>query len=140
MGALDMFIKVPSWAYDFCYYYLAVAALIAVYSIWALVKLFTLPGMIKKFVPTTTMAIALVLSGGFSVLLTMMQFWVCRSALAPTAVGKEKFAVACKSEGDCTAVNGVPQRDTCTCGARGLCGGCTMQNNMEPSPALEGYY
>lgn len=139
MGALDMFIQVPAWAHDFCYYYLAVAALIAVYSIWALVKLFSLPGMIKKFVPTTTMAIALVLSGGFSVLLTMMQFWVCRSALAPAAA-KEKFAVACKSDEDCKAVNGEPQQDISGCGARGTCGGYTMQNNMEPSPALEPFY
>ncbi len=136
MESLNKIVQVPSWAYDFCYYYLAVAALIAVYSIWALVKLFSLPGMIKKFVPTTTMAIALVLSGAVSVLLSMMQFWVCRSALAP----KEKFAVACKSGEDCTAVTGTPQKDTCTCGARGLCGGCTMQNNMEPSPAFEGFY
>ncbi len=139
MDALGKVIQVPSWAFDFCYYYLAVAALIAVYSIWALVKLFSLPGMIKKFVPTTTMAVALVLSGAFSVLLSMMQFWVCRSALAPAAA-KEKFAVACKSGEDCTAVMGTPQKDTCTCGARGLCGGCTMQNNMEPSPAFEGFY
>ena len=135
-----MFIQVPSWAYDFCYYYLAVAALIAVYSIWALVKVFSLPGMIRKFVPTTTVALALIISGGFSVLLTLMQFWVCRSALAPSAA-KEKFAVKCSGEEDCKAVMGQPQGSTCTCGARGLCGGCTMRNNMEPSlPELEGMY
>jgi hypothetical protein len=137
MNALDMFIQVPSWAYDFCYYYLAVAAFIAVYSIWALVKVFSLPSMIRKFVPTTTVALALIISGGFSVLLTLMQFWVCRSALAP----KEKFAVKCSGDEDCKAVTGEPQGSTCTCGARGLCGGCTMRNNMEPSlPELEGMY
>ncbi len=125
-----MVVKVPSWAYDFCYYYLAVAAIIAVYSLWALVKLFTLPGIVKRFVPVTTMALALILSGAVSVILTMMQFWVCRSALKPTA---EKFAVKCSGTADCGAVGGAPQRDTCSCGGRGLCGGCIMQNNMEPS-------
>lgn len=130
MEALNMVVNVPSWAYDFCYYYLAVAVIVAIYALWGIVKLLMLPGVIKKFVPTMALTLALLLSGGLTVVLTMMQFWVCRSALHPT---KEKFAVKCNGTGDCEAVMGTPQTGGCTCGARGLCGSCTMQNNMEPS-------
>jgi hypothetical protein len=45
----------------------------------------------------------------------------------------EAFAVPCQTNQDCTAVMGSPQRDYAACGARGSCGGYTMQNNMEPS-------
>ena len=138
MDAFNKIVAIPTWAYDFCYYYLAVAALVVIYSLYALYKLLVLPGVVKKFVPTTTMAIALILSGAVTTLLTMMQFWICRGALAPVA-GKrmaEGFAVKCSSDGDCTAVNGVPQGAQCSCGARGLCGGCTMRNNMEPQASF----
>jgi hypothetical protein len=135
MDALNMVVKVPSWAYDFCYYYLAMAALVAIYAIWALYKLFTLPGIVKRFVPMTTMTIALIISSALSIVLTMMQFWVCRSALKPST---EKFAAKCANEADCTAITGTPQPSTCACGGRGLCGGCVMQNNMEPQMYVEG--
>lgn len=138
MDAFNKIVAIPTWAYDFCYYYLAVAALVVIYSLYALYKLLVLPGVVKKFVPTTTMALALILSGAVTTLLTMLQFWVCRGALAPTA-GKrtaEGFAVKCSSNADCNAVNGVPQGSNCTCGARGLCGGCTMRNNMEPQASF----
>ena len=165
MDALKAIIVVPSWAYDFCYYYLAMAVIVALYGLYALVKLFTLPGMIKKFIPTTTIAIGLILSLGLSVVLSMMQFWICRSALSPAAAKKEGFvakaksgkegfrasanadgtlafpgfsregfAVKCSGDADCQAVMGTPQGPTCSCGGRGLCGGCVMQNNMEPQP------
>jgi len=131
MDALNMVVPVPAWAYDFCHYYLAVAAVIVVYSLYSMVQLFMLPATVKKMVPVTGVALSLLLSGGFSVLMAMMQFWICRSALAPKM---EKFAVTCKSVDDCTAVAG-PQKpgSLCTCGKRGFCAGCTMDNNVEPS-------
>ena len=131
MDTLKAVINVPSWAYDFCYYYFAMAVIVALYGLYALMQLFMLPGMIKKFVPTTTIAIGLILSIGLSVVLSLMQFWICRSALAPGA-GKEKFAVKCSGDDDCKAVMGTPQGPMCSCGGRGLCGGCVMRNNMEP--------
>ena len=144
MDAIKAVITVPSWAYDFCYYYFAMAVIVALYGVYALFQLFTLPGMIKKFVPTTTIAIGLILSIGLSVVLSLMQFWICRSALAPAAgkekfavkskSGKEHFAVKCANDADCQAVMGTPQGSQCSCGGRGLCGGCVMQNNMEPQP------
>jgi len=133
MDAMNMLIQVPSWAYDFCYYYLAVAAVIAVFSVYTIAKLFMLPSLVKKVIPTTMVALSLLLSGGVSIILTMMQFWICRSALAPRVM-KEKFAVACNNTGDCLAVAGTqPAGSLCTCGDRGLCAGCTMNSNMEPS-------
>jgi hypothetical protein len=131
MDALNRIVKVPSWAYDFCYYYLAVAAIVVIMSLYSLFKLFMLPNIVKRFVPTTTMALSLILSGVVTTVLVMMQFWICRSSLAPAA-GKENFASKCASDADCKAINGS-QDGTCTCGARGLCAGCTMRNNVEPS-------
>jgi hypothetical protein len=131
MDALNMVVQVPAWAYDFCYYYLAVAAVVVVYSLYSLVQLLTLPSLVKKVVPVTAIAISLILSGAVTVLLTMMQFWVCRSALAPRM---EKFAVTCKKPEDCTAVAGTqPAGSLCTCGQRGFCAGCVVNNDMEPS-------
>lgn len=144
MDAIKAVIAVPSWAYDFCYYYFAMAVIVALYGVYALFQLFTLPGMIKKFVPITTIAIGLILSIGLSVVLSLMQFWICRSALTPAAVkekfavksksGKEDFAVKCANDADCQAVMGTPQGSQSACGDRGLCGGYVMQNNMEPQP------
>jgi hypothetical protein len=149
MEALNHVIAVPSWAYDFCYYYLAVAAIIAVYGVWALIKIFMLPGFVKKFVPMTTLTISIVLSTGLALVLTMMQFWICRSSLRPGAEkfanhGKgsgsmmaEKFAVTCANDADCTAVMGTqPAGSLCSCGGRGFCGGCMMNNNMEPQASF----
>ena len=131
MDALNMVVQVPSWAYDFCYYYLAVAAVVVVYSLYSLVQLFSLPYLVKKIVPVTSIGIALIISSVVTVLLTMMQFWVCRSALRPTT---EKFAVRCSGTGDCVSVMGTqPADSTCSCGGRGLCGGCVMNNNMKPT-------
>jgi hypothetical protein len=138
-AALETVLRVPTWAYDFCYYYFAVAAIVALYTLYALFELFTMPGSVKRFVPMVTMAIALILSGLISGVLAMMQFWICRSSLKGSAAApaapetKEKFAVKCQTGADCTAVMGTPQRGTCECGGRGLCGGCVMQNNMEPA-------
>ena len=133
MDALNMVVQVPSWAYDFCYYYLAVAAVVVVYSLYSLVQLFSLPYLVKKIVPVTSIGIALIISSAVTVLLTMMQFWVCRSALAPRTM-KEKFAVTCNRPEDCTAVAGSQRAGSlCTCGQRGFCAGCTMNSDMEPS-------
>ena len=136
MEALRRIIEVPSWAYDFCWYYFAVAALMAIYAIWSIVSLLMLPGIVKRFVPTMGLVIGNALSAVLLIVVAMMQFWICRSALAPGK--KEAFAVACKSGTDCTAVMGTPQPSTCTCSGRGFCGGCVMQNNMEPA-TLQGY-
>lgn len=135
MDALNKLVQVPSWAYDFCYYYLAVAAVIVVYSLYSIVILYSLPSIVQKIVPVTSISIALLLSGAVTVLLTMMQFWICRSALAPRTL-LEKFAVSCKNTGDCLAVAGSGS-SSCTCGSRGFCAGCTMNNHMEPSMMSE---
>jgi hypothetical protein len=129
MDTLNMIVTVPSWAYDFCYYYLAVAAVVTVFSLYTIVRLVFLPSIVHKVVPTTEIVINLVIATVVSVLLTMMQFWICRSALKPSKV--EKFAVTCGKEEDCTAVAGTQRPDSpCTCGARGFCGGCAMNSNM----------
>jgi hypothetical protein len=126
--------QTPTWAYDFCYYYMIMAAFVVIYSMWALVQLFSVPSTVKRMVPVVSVATAIILSGAVSVVLTMMNFWICRSALKPAT---EKFAVACNGDADCHDVAGVPQNPSlCTCGARGVCGGCVMRNNMEPQMAF----
>lgn len=77
----------PSWAYDFCYYFLGAAAVITVASIYSLVLLWSMPS--KKGVPIVWVSANIILSAVVAVVLTMMQFWVCRSALAPKSL--EKF-------------------------------------------------
>jgi len=149
MDAFNAVVQVPSWAYDFCWYYFVVAAIIAAYGVYAIYRVFTLPALVKKVVPVTTVVIALLLSGGLSVLLSLMQFWVCRSALRPAEkfaghmakkLGSglaESFAVKCANDGDCAAVMGTqPAGSLCTCGARGFCAGCVMNNNMEPQASF----
>ena len=138
METLNRVIQVPSWAYDACWYYFAVAAVVAVYGLFAIVQLFMVPGAIRRLIPTTTMALAIALSVGVSTVLALMQFWICRSALAPVAAAatKEKFEVKCSSDADCTAVMGTPQGPLCSCGGRGFCGGCVMQNDMEPQASF----
>ena len=129
MDALNMIVNVPSWAYDFCYYYLAVAAVVTVFTIYTLARIAFLPSIVHKVVPTTEIVINLVVSSLVTLLLMTMQFWICRSALKPSKV--EKFAVTCGKEEDCTAVAGTQREGSpCTCGARGFCGGCAMNSNM----------
>lgn len=139
-----MVVQVPSWAYDFCYYYLAVAAVVIVYSLYSVVQLFMLPAVVQKVVPVASLTISLLISAVVATLLTMMQFWICRSALAPkkekfasqnmrgAMAGIEQFAVQCNKSEDCLAVAGKQHSDKsgCSCGARGLCGGCVMDSNM----------
>jgi len=134
MDALNMVVQVPAWAYDFCFYYLAAAAVAVVYSLYSIAQLWMLPAFVQKIVPVGSLTIAFLVSGTVMALIVMMQFWVCRSALSPSAA-KEHFAVMCKKTEDCLAVAGTQHCDKslCTCGARGLCAGCTMDNNMEPS-------
>jgi hypothetical protein len=163
MDALNMVVQVPSWAYDFCYYYLAVAAVVVVYSLYSIFQLLTLPAVVQKVVPVASLTISLLISGAVATLLTMMQFWICRSALAPRRlaekfasqnmggvmrgpVGIEQFAVQCKTSEDCLGVAGTQNgRSNCGCGERGLCAGCVMNSNMkddydpaygEPLPAF----
>ena len=124
-------LQVPSWAYDFCYYYAALAAIVVVYAVYTLFELFTLPATIAKSVPVTGIAISLILSSLVSVVLVMMQFWICRAALAP----KEKFADKCDTDADCLDINGTQHCDRSmgNCGARKLCGGYYFNGDMKPS-------
>jgi hypothetical protein len=140
MDAVKSVLSAPAWAYDVCYYYLAMAAVVVVYSLWALIQLLSVPGAVKRMVPTLSVSVALILSGALAALSAMMNFWICRSALKPAApaapaapTAKEMFAVGCSADTDCHAVMGTPQNPSiCSCGARGFCGGCIMRNNMEP--------
>jgi hypothetical protein len=136
MDALNMIITVPSWAYDFCFYYVAVAAVVTVFSLYTIVKTVMLPAPLLKEVGGLGIVLNIVLATVVSVLLTMMQFWICRGALKPV---KESFAVTCSKNEDCTAVMGTQREGSpCTCGDRGFCGGCAMNNHMEggePEPA-----
>lgn len=136
MDTVKNVIAQPVWAYDFCYYFLAAAIVSAIYGIYAIFQMVTLPGLVKRMVPTMSVVIALVITIGLSIVLAMMQFWICRSALAPSGAKAEKFAVNCGNDVDCQAVAGMPQGATCACGGRGLCGGCVMQNNMEPQASF----
>ena len=130
---MDSVLATPSWAYEFCYYYAFVAAIVVVSTVYSLFKLLMLPSLAKKFLPMTSLSLTLILSAVVTVVLTMMQFWICRGALKP----KETFAVRCSSTGDCTDVMGLPQNSDCSCGARGLCGGCKMRNGGDSN--LPGY-
>jgi hypothetical protein len=135
MDALQKLLAVPSWAVEFCPVYLIAAAVVVVINLSALVSLaFMSSASLRLLAATTKMSIA-----GFAVTLILntvvvgfmgsLQYWVCKSALSP----KEAFAVKCKTTKDCTDVAGLPQGSACTCGARGVCGSCIMQNNMEPN-------
>jgi hypothetical protein len=128
---MENILNVPSWAPTACYFYIGAAAIVIIQGIWILFQVFTTPSVVRRFIPMIALAIYVILSTLIVGIMTMMQFWICRSALSSSS--KEKFATKCETDADCTAVAGVPQRDTCTCGARGFCGGCMMQNNMEPS-------
>jgi len=136
MDALNMIVAVPSWAYDFCFYYLAVAAVVTVFSLYNIVQVLLLPSPLQKAAGALSIIINLIIATAVTVLLVLMQFWICRGALKPT---KEAFAVACKKTEDCKAVMGSqPEGSLCTCGERGFCGGCQMNNHMEggePVPA-----
>ena len=142
MDALNSLITVPSWAYSFCYYFLVLAVLLAGLSLWSVLELILMPSSLRKSLPMMSMILRIVLNGAVAVVLFMMNFWICRSALKP--VVKEKFAVRCSGTGDCLAVMGTqPEGSLCSCGGRGLCGGCVMNNNMEPQgefmPFSEGF-
>ena len=135
MDALQKLLAVPSWAVEFCPVYLIAAAIVVVINLSVLVSLaFMSSAALRLLATTTKMSIA-----GFVVTLILntvvvgfmgsLQYWVCKSALSP----KEAFAVKCSSTKNCTDVAGLPQGSACTCGARGVCGSCIFQNNMEPS-------
>jgi hypothetical protein len=131
MDALNSILTTPSWAYDFCYYYAFVAAILVVSAVYSIYMLYMLPITVRKMIPTTSLTVHILLSAIVAVVLTMMQFWICRGALAPKKV--ESFAANCNSEEDCTAIMGTPQPTYSECGARKKCGGYVMQNNMEPT-------
>lgn len=101
---MDAVTTPPSWAYDFCYYFLGAAAVITVASIYSLVLLWSMPS--KKGVPIVWVSVNIVASAVVAVVLTMMQFWVCRSALAPKTV--ERFFAGAE----------------CSCGGAGTCPVC----------------
>jgi hypothetical protein len=136
MDMINAVIQVPSWAYDLCWYYFAIAAVVAILGVTSLVQLFLIPGSVRRFIPTAFLALTIIVTVGINVILALMQFWICRSALRAPVGKKEQFAVACSTTQDCQAVNGTPQGSTCACGGRGVCGGCVFQNNMEPQPSF----
>ena len=125
MDTLLALAKPPTWAADLCWYYFAVAALVAVYGLWAVVRLFTLPSTVQKNVPVWLLAVGILLSSGVAVVLTLLQFWICRGALAPAAT-KERFAVA-------LGAMGQPQGEGCEDASGGQRGRCVMQNNVDDS-------
>ncbi len=127
MDIINSLTTKPAWAYTACYYYFFVAGVIGVLGVISILQLILMPNASRNLLAILTTSITLVISIAFSAVLVLMQFWICRAAL------KEKFAVSCKDTGDCEAVMGKPQGELCTCGARGLCGGCAMRNNMEPT-------
>jgi len=148
MDILSSLVNTPSWAKDLCWYYFAVAVLVAVYGVWVIVNLVLLPSSVQKNIPVISMVIGTIFSVGVTVVLTLLQFWICRGALGSGSGSgsgsmKEKFAVQCNSKDDCTAVTGQPQGATCDClkrGSEGHCGGCTMQNNMQPQSSFSAQF
>lgn len=124
----------PSWVASGCYVFLAVAIVLAIFAVHNVFELYSLPAsMFKKGTSVLSIAVSLLLTAAFSVLMAMMQYWMCSSVFKSGPPTKESFAVPCKTDAECTAVMGSPQRDYAACGARGTCGSYTMQNNMEPS-------
>lgn len=93
MDALRKLTEQPSWAFDFCYYFFAAAVVMAVYGAYTVYRIFTLPSIVQKFVPTTMIALSIALSVILSVVLSMMQFWICRASLAPAPVEKKQVPV-----------------------------------------------
>jgi hypothetical protein len=135
MDALQKLLAVPSWAVEFCPVYLIAAAVVVVINVYVLVSLgFMSSAALRALSTQTNMSITqfvvtLILNTVVVGFMGSLQYWVCKSALSP----KEAFAVKCKTTKDCTDVAGRPQGSACTCGARGVCGSCLFQNNMEPS-------
>jgi hypothetical protein len=84
--------EAPAWAYDFCYYYMAVAILAALYGAYAIYRIFTLPSIVQKFVPTVAITLSIAFGAILSIVLAMMQFWICRSALEPRGPKKDEVA------------------------------------------------
>jgi hypothetical protein len=129
MESLNNLVSVPSWAYEFCYYYFFVAVLVVLTTVVSIIQLVFLPASIRNTAQISMTILVLALTSVVTTVLAMMQFWICRSALKPV----EKFAVRCENAEDCKAVMGQKQGASCECGGRGLCGGCVMQSNTEPS-------
>ncbi len=74
------FDTVPSWAYNACYYILAAVGLFLAYSIWQVVRIYS---MTKSVTATGIMAVGTLISMSIMAFTFMMQFWICRSALKP---------------------------------------------------------
>ena len=135
MDALQKLLAVPSWAVEFCPVYLIAAAIVVVINLSTLVSLAFMSATTLRILTISTnmsvtgLVITLILNTVVVGFMGSLQYWVCKSALSP----KEAFAVKCSSTKNCTDVAGLPQGSACTCGARGVCGSCIFQNNMEPS-------
>lgn len=136
MDTLQKLLAVPSWAVDFCPIYLIVAAIAVVTNLAVLVSLAFMGSASLKVLSASMklsvlgIVITLLLNSLVVGFMGSLQYWVCKSALSPKQV--EAFAVKCAATKDCTDVAGLPQGSACTCGARGVCGSCIFQNNMEP--------
>ena len=146
---MDYVVSVPSWAFDFCYYYLALSALVLVSTVYIVFKLLLLSPSERKHLPlpVTYLVLFNLMNGVVTVVLGMMQFWICRSALAPTqnqnqkqegflnkirAQHKKDTFVDCATTEDCQKAVGN-KSPSCTCGARGLCAGCNYTPSIDGS-------
>ena len=96
----------PSWVASGCYIILAVAIVVGIFAIYNVFVLYGLPASVVKGVPLLPVAISLLLSAALSILLAMMQHWMCTTVFPAKT---EAFAVPCNNNQDCTAVMGSPQ-------------------------------
>ena len=120
----------PSWVASGCYIFLALAIVIGIYAVYQVFLLYSLPASVVKGISLLPISISLLLSAALSILLAMMQHWMCTTVFPAKT---EPFAVPCKTSEECARVGGAPQPGYEACQARGSCGGYTIQNNMEPS-------
>lgn len=120
----------PSWVASGCYIFLALAIVIGIYAVYQVFLLYSLPASVVKGISLLPISISLLLSAALSILLAMMQHWMCTTVFPAKT---EAFAVPCKTSEECARVGGAPQPGYEACQARGSCGGYTIQNNMEPS-------
>lgn len=72
------FDTVPAWAYNACYYILAALGLFLAYSIWQVVKVYSVT---KSVGATSIMGLGSLISMSIVGFAFMMNFWICRSAL-----------------------------------------------------------
>ena len=78
-GILDTVNRVPTWARNWCYFYLLSAALLALTSFLNLIMLVFRFSNLKKGQSAVLVAYCLALI--FQAISAMVMFWMCRSSL-----------------------------------------------------------